>query len=96
MSGVLRPGYNIGYLGKLESFDEDWKTINKLYKIDVPINRSLGWHESSDDPNGVKAAFKDLFKRDVRYKKALCHLLYVDYVCFNYDLPPECAELYSP
>lgn len=96
MSGILRVGYNIGYLGKLESFDEDWKIINGLYGANVKINRSLGWHESSDDPNGVKAAFKDLFKRDVRYKRALCQLLYADYVCFKYELPPECQNLPKP
>jgi hypothetical protein len=93
MSGVLKPEYNIGYLGKLESFTEDWGIINSIYKTEIQINTSLGWHESSDDPNGVKAAFKELFKRDVRYKRALCQLLYVDYVCFNYDLPPECSDV---
>lgn len=90
MAGILKQDYNIGYLGKLESFDEDWGIINRLYNVNVTINRTLGWHESSDDPNGVKAAFKDLFKRDIRYKKALCQLLYIDYVCFNYELPSEC------
>jgi hypothetical protein len=93
MSGILRFDYNVGYLGKLETFEEDWKIINNIYGSDIKINRSLGWHESSDDPNGVKAAFKELFQRDVRYKRALCHLLYVDYVCFNYELPPECKDI---
>ena len=90
MAGILRANYNIGYLGKLESFDEDWARVNEIYGVDIQVNRSLGWHESSDDPNGVKSAFKELFQRDVRYKKALCQLLLVDYVCFKYDLPPEC------
>lgn len=93
MSGILKPQFNIGYLGKLESFEEDWQIVNNLYGTDIKINHSLGWHESSDDPNGVKAAFKDLFKRDIRYKRALCQLLLMDYVCFNYKLPLGCGNV---
>jgi hypothetical protein len=96
MAGVLKPDYNLKQLGRLENFDRDWDEISDTYGMNFSstrFNRSLGRHESSDDPNGVKAAFKELFQRDVRYKRALCQLLFVDYVCFNYELPPECKDI---
>lgn len=95
MSGILRVPYNLQHVGLLENFDHDWKAINSLYRMNINFNRSLGYHPTSKDPNNIRAIFRELFAESPVYKRALCHILYTDYVCFPfYDIPVECKDIF--
>lgn len=54
----------------------------------------LGVHQSSLDTNGVREAFRALLAAPdgAAYMRALCHLLLVDFVCFDYKLPSACQN----
>jgi hypothetical protein len=93
MSGVLKQKFNLTFVGKLESFDDDWLRMNRMYGFNIQLNRTLGVHQTSKDPNGVKAAFDKLFANEPKFIRAFCQLLMVDYVCFDYELPPECSDM---
>jgi hypothetical protein len=96
MSGILRHNFNLKNIGMLENFDNDWDEINYINKINITFNRKLGYHETSEDPNGVRKSFKELFNDNVGYKRGLCHLLYTDYICFPfYDIPVECKDIFD-
>eukprot|EP00597_Dinobryon_sp_UTEXLB2267_P004596 CAMPEP_0170064954 /NCGR_PEP_ID=MMETSP0019_2-20121128/5230_1 /TAXON_ID=98059 /ORGANISM="Dinobryon sp., Strain UTEXLB2267" /LENGTH=176 /DNA_ID=CAMNT_0010271717 /DNA_START=744 /DNA_END=1274 /DNA_ORIENTATION=- len=46
------------------------------------------------DPNNARQELLKLLRTEPRYKRAICHLLLVDYVCLPmYALPPECQFL---
>jgi hypothetical protein len=93
MSGILKQRFNLKFVGKLENFTEDWERMNKFYDIHLEFDDTLGVHPTSKDPNGVKAAFGELFSTEKMFVRAFCQLLMVDYVCFNYGLPAECADI---
>lgn len=93
MSGILTVDFGVRLIGRLENFEEDWRNISSTLRMNFSFNRSLGWHESSADPNGVKAAFEELYRRDVRYLKAMCQIFFVDFVCFEYEVPLECKHI---
>ena len=93
MSGVLRPYLNIHFIGHLEKFAEDWKGVENMYNISLPLNTSLGSHESSHDVHGVNAAVRDLFDSEPGFLQAVCALLYYDFECFEYILPESCQHL---
>mmetsp|Transcript_9081 Transcript_9081/g.13529 ORF Transcript_9081/g.13529 Transcript_9081/m.13529 type:complete len:322 (+) Transcript_9081:342-1307(+) len=49
---------------------------------------------SKYDPNNARQELLKLLRTEPRYKRAICHLLLVDYVCLPmYALPPECQFL---
>mmetsp|Transcript_27403 Transcript_27403/g.37768 ORF Transcript_27403/g.37768 Transcript_27403/m.37768 type:complete len:155 (-) Transcript_27403:148-612(-) len=49
---------------------------------------------SSNDPNDARKSLLQLMKDDIRFAKAICHLVLVDYVCLpSYKLPKECEFL---
>jgi hypothetical protein len=48
----------------------------------------------NSDPNNARTALLELFREDVRYKRMVCQLLLLDYVCLPmYSLPKECEFL---
>jgi len=50
--------------------------------------------DANRDPNNARKALSELLQSDKKYKRAICHLLLVDYVCLPmYDLPVECHFL---
>jgi hypothetical protein len=89
----------------LDNFDEDWQKVNNIYNLSLPFDHHVGMHPTSADPNNVHKEFNILRNStghgsgsssgsdgDGAYIKALCHLLLVDYVCFDYPLPEICQE----
>lgn len=78
------------YVGKLESFDEDWVKINKMYGVNISLSKDLAVHPTQEDPNKVKIAFSAVMERNEPLRNALCILLHVDYLCFNYTIPQYC------
>jgi hypothetical protein len=78
------------FVGKLERFDEDWVLINKMYGLNVKLERDVAVHPTQDDPNKVIDAFAVMMARNELLRNALCVLLHIDYLCFDYKLPPYC------
>lgn len=67
-----------------------------MYNMNITFDHRIGMHPTSEDPNNVRRAFHLIMESqkaiDVAYIEALCHLLLVDYVCFNYPLPRQCKH----
>ena len=108
MAGTLRSYQRIGYIGKLENFNQDWLHLsqfassnrstkymdrNTMKSVFLPWNTSLGQHKSSSDRHKLNPLFDTIFRQDVRYMRMLCRLLFVDFVCFNYTLPSACSDM---
>jgi hypothetical protein len=91
----IRPVYNISqpYVKSFgqhptsvnHPFAEEEKRKNNNSQINMPKN---------SDPNNARTALLELFREDVRYKRMVCQLLLLDYVCLPmYSLPKECEFL---
>lgn len=82
--------------GKLENFDHDWAAVNHMYGMNLSFDHKIGMHPTSKDPNNVHKEFDIIMKSkessDVALVEALCHLLFVDYMCFNYPIPAACMQ----
>lgn len=81
------------FVGKLERFDEDWSKINQMYNLNVTLEKAVAVHPTQSDPNKVKVAFEAVMSRNEPLRSALCVLLHIDYVCFEYDLPEYCKSV---
>ena len=90
---VFYPNNLPNFVGKLENFDEDWITINQMYKLNVTLQKDVSVHPTQDDPNQVKVAFNLLMESNVHLRNALCILLHVDYLCFDYEVPKYCQGI---
>ena len=52
------------------------------------------FEDMAADPNHVRAILRELFAKEVKYKRAICHFLLIDYVCLpEYPLPEDCLFL---
>jgi len=97
MAGVLHLWPDVSFIGRLEHFDRDWRRVNTLYDTAMTTyDKAVGAHMSSNDPNLIKKHTLQLLEEYPAYKRALCHLLLVDFVCFEYALPEECANISPP
>ena len=101
--------YNIEIIGQIEQFEVDWNNkIRKFYNISKLYMKSYGKHPTSinhpsvtgnrtaqdADPNNARASVLQLFRDDKRYKRVVCRLILIDYICFPmYSLPFECQFL---
>lgn len=83
------------FVGKLENFKNDWDVINKMYGLNISLERDKAVHPTQEDPNRVGQAFSIVMERNKPLMKALCVLLYVDYVCFDYAVPLECKSVFA-
>ena len=67
-----------------------------MYNLSFTFDHRIGMHPTSLDPNNVHKEFNKIMESqetsDVAYIEALCHILLVDYVCFNYPLPQQCKH----
>lgn len=78
------------FIGKLERFDEDWEKVNALYHLNVTLNKAVAGHPTQEDPNRVKDAYRNITESNVPLRDALCVLLRIDYLCFEYEIPAYC------
>lgn len=109
MSGALFE-FNVNKVGHLEKFKKDWDTyIRPAYHINAEYNEKHGAHPTSEihpvrnknsarvsvvDPSHVRPTLRLLFEKEIKYKRALCHLLLIDYICLpEYPLPNDCLFL---
>jgi hypothetical protein len=92
--GFIKYPHNLPtFVGKLEQFDDDWKKINKMYKLNVTLDKAVAVHPTQVDPNKVKDAFAIVMTRNEPLRNALCVLLHIDYICFEYELPDYCKDV---
>ena len=82
------------FIGYLDNFDEDWERMQQTLNIKVNYIGEMS-HMSQYDTLSFKKLLKKLFAEDVRYLRAMCHLLIRDYICFGFELPVDCADLYD-
>mmetsp|Transcript_3017 Transcript_3017/g.4605 ORF Transcript_3017/g.4605 Transcript_3017/m.4605 type:complete len:366 (-) Transcript_3017:332-1429(-) len=109
MSGALFE-FNVNKVGHLERFKKDWDMyIRPAYQIQMEYNEKHGAHPTSEihpvrnknsarvsvvDPSHVRPTLRLLFEKEIKYKRALCHLLLIDYICLpEYPLPYDCLFL---
>ncbi len=88
MSGILRAARNIDFVGRIETFDQDWNRVLKDFIGPIAdgytFNHSMGLHNSS----GFEAQKHglDLLNRSKGFAEILQHILFKDYACFGYKL----------
>jgi len=90
---VFREKYGPHLIGRLETFDEDWRSIEKEFGITSPMKKELGKRQSSADEAQVIPAWNQLLSQRPEYLRALCWLLLPDFFCYNYPLPTECQNI---
>ena len=94
--GPLRhaPTRALDFVGKLENFTRDWAALGALGGVgdNFPYDPELGQHPGSAE-TADRDAMDALLRDDVSILRALCILLAPDYACFDYAMPPECADL---
>ena len=81
------------FIGYLDNFNEDWDRMQQSLHINVKYSGEMS-HMSQNDTLGFKKLLKRLFAEDVRYLRAMCHLLIRDYVCLGLELPASCSDIY--
>jgi hypothetical protein len=86
-SGVLAPGLRLDFVGKVETFDADWKRLMDTYlnADGYVFDTSLGRHNSSGFEAGRSA--KELVLHDRHLVQVLEELFVIDYKCWGYDFP---------
>ena len=89
MSGVLL-GWPLDYVGRLEAFEADWRTLREGFDCALPRATELSsWldrgHDETHDA-GFRAELLALLDSEPRLRRALCTLLTPDYMCFGYNL----------
>ena len=68
-------------------FDRSYSSTDKFSAMNV----SKG---TAADPDHVRTVLRELFAKEVKYKRAICHFLLIDYVCLpEYPLPEDCLFL---
>lgn len=76
--------HKIDFIGRLDTFDEDWKQLQNIIDIPAPTMMSnvregqpqiLTWLQTSASPE---------------YKAKVCNYYLTDYLCLNYTLPEVC------
>jgi hypothetical protein len=79
-------------IGFLESFEEDWRWVNRELGLDVPYHPRSA-HPTSQDPMSLKQSLLQVLSKQPRYLRAVCRLLMVDYICLQYSLPEVCSNM---
>lgn len=90
---VFREQFGPHLIGQIESFDEDWRTIQREFGITAHIWKEMGKREASNDKANVVPSWNALFSKQTKYLRAMCWILLPDYFCFNYQLPVECQDI---
>lgn len=87
-SGMLKASPRFDFLGKIETFDKDWKRLMNTYvdNSKYVFDSTLGQHNSSKDVMGARRAGLDLLEHSLPFVQILEHILFKDYRCFGYPL----------
>lgn len=96
MIGALSTfGLNVSFIGKMENFDADWARLLTYAQLpQTPFNSTIIRHRSAAMAPSGREAFQALLNQDdSKYAKALCFLLFDDFACLDYPLPPACANI---
>jgi hypothetical protein len=80
MVGALR-GKDIDFVGKLESFSQDWEMLSEQCEVHGlgSFNETLAGHITSQDPQKTKKAMMQALDEDCKLKTAVCLLFKSDY-----------------
>ncbi len=82
------------YVGRLETMAADWSLLQPLLGIDIPDpSASTRSHASSQDPFSLVRSVNQVLTEDPRYLRALCALLWRDFVCFSLPFPAKCQDM---
>jgi len=98
-NNLIRPAYNISQPYD-KSFGQHATSVNHPFAEQEKVKQEMKKKPISNpppknsDPNNARTSLLELFQRDVRYKRMVCQLILVDYICFPmYSLPTECQHL---
>ena len=89
--GIVKK-WDVGFVGFVETMEEDWKRLNDYLRTNLTMLYSSK-HITSKDPLQFRHALLTLFKSDVRYLRAVCRVILLDYICLSYAPPVECADM---
>ena len=88
--GALPRGLPLDYVGRLESFDADWRYVLDTYirtdsgsPQEYEFDPRVGAHNSTNYEAG--AAAKRLVESDVGFVKVLEELFVLEYMCWGYE-----------
>lgn len=88
MAGILRAARHIDFIGRVETFEQDWKKVLRDFVGPVAdgytFNHSMGLHNSS----GYEAQKHgmNVLENSKGFTEILQHILFKDYACFGYPL----------
>jgi hypothetical protein len=82
--------WRLGYVGRIENITTEWKFVEELYGIKLPLNKKFNRHRSSMDEFAVKRTLMKVIRQDDMYLQALCNLYRRDYECFQIPYPFGC------
>ena len=98
--------HGIDFMGHFESFNNDWDAMQRYCnftfggKMDhnMKKQRTKAEHPtgSSHDELGTYKAMRTLIETNAHVARALCHILYYDFVYFGYSFPPACSDMATP
>lgn len=90
-SGILRASPHFDFLGKIETFEKDWKRLMDKYvdNREYVFDSTLGQHNSSKDVMGARKAGLSLLEHSLPFVQILEHILFKDYRCFGYPMRSE-------
>lgn len=93
MSGIFHRIPQIHYVARLNNVTHEWPKVQKyelhMTKI-TQFDVTRGQHETSKDPLQSYAAAKRVVRKYPHVVRALCYLLWPDYLCFGFPRPPAC------
>lgn len=95
--------FDLHLIGHLDHLLDDWNTfIKPAYNLTLDFNLKEGSHPTSihhpfakpADPQLARGTLQKFLQENKNYKKAICRILLVDYVCLpEYSLPSDCLHL---
>ena len=89
MTNNLGP-WHLDYIGRIENISTQWKSVEDLYGIKLPLDKKFNKHRSSLDEFKVKSSLRRFLKDNNAYLRVLCSLFQRDYDCFQIPFPVGC------
>ena len=98
--------HGVDFMGHFESFNNDWDAMQRYcnFTFDGKMEHNMERQRlkaqhptgSSHDELGTYKAMRTLIETDAHVARALCHILYYDFVYFGYSFPPACSDMAPP
>ena len=82
--------WQLDIIGRIENISTQWKSIEEMYGVKLPLDVKFNRHRSSLDEFRVKSSLKQFLHDNRAYFRALCSFLQRDYDCFGIPLPHDC------